>query len=78
MNSDIDALEDLLRESPEAAKARLESLVEEKNPDAMCVLAMAHYDGDFGDRDTAKAAELLELAVSVGSTINAPSTTSGK
>ncbi|MEO1035557.1 MAG: tetratricopeptide repeat protein [Pseudomonadota bacterium] len=67
MSTTFDSLQDLLWDDPESAKPHLESLVSENNADAMCVLAMGYYDGDFGDRDTAKAAELLESAVALGS-----------
>lgn len=67
LNAQFDSLQDLLWDDPESAKPRLESLVSEDNADAMCVLAMGYFDGDFGDRDTAKAAELLEGAVALGS-----------
>lgn len=67
MTSQFESLQDLLWDDPEAAKPHLESLVSQDDTDAMCVLAVGYFDGDFGDRDTRKAAELLEAAVELGS-----------
>jgi TPR repeat protein len=58
-------LEDMLADS-ESGVAAVTELASGGDADAMYVLAMAHYDGDYVPQDSARCIELLERAVAAG------------
>ena len=64
MNDRTFELEDLLETKEGLLK--LKGLVKSEDPDALYVLALAHYDGDYVEKDRSRCAELLEHASELG------------
>ena len=66
LSTRIDKYEQLLSEDRKNAERTLQALAADGDADAAVVLALAYYDGEFGERDTARCMSLLEQAARLG------------